>query len=51
MGHDQFEDDYIAHLHGVLAAVQNPIVILEYMPKGDLHKYLMNLRKTTPLRH
>ena len=42
----QFEDDYIVHLHGVVTAVQNPMIVLEYMPKGDLHKVLMNLRKT-----
>ena len=42
----QFEDDYIVHLHGVVTAVQNPMIVLEYMPKGDLHKFLMNLRKT-----
>ena len=42
----QFEDDYIVQLHGVVTTVQNPMIVLEYMPKGDLQKFLMNLRKT-----
>ena len=41
----QFEDDYIVQLHGVVTAIQNPMILLEYMPKGDLNKHLMNLRK------
>ena len=40
----QFEDDYIVQLHGVVTAVQSPMIILEYMPKGDLHQFLINLR-------
>ena len=42
----QFEDDYIVQLHGVVTTVQNHMIVLEYMPKGDLQKFLMNLRKT-----
>ena len=45
----QFEDAYIIQLHGVVTAVQNPMIVLEYMPNGDLHKFLMNLRKTYEL--
>ena len=42
----QFEDEYIVQLHGVVTEVQCPMIILEYMPKGDLHKYLKNLKET-----
>ena len=41
----QFEDDYIVQLHGVVTAVQSPMIVLEYMPKGDLHQFLINLKK------
>ena len=42
----QFEDEYIVQLHGVVTEVECPMIILEYMPKGDLHKFLKNLKET-----
>ena len=47
----QFENDYIVQLHGVVTEVQCPMIILEYMPKGDLHKYLKNLKEMYATAH
>ena len=41
----QFEDEYIVQLHGVVTEVECPMIILEYMPKGDLNKFLKNLKE------
>ena len=40
----QFENDYIIQLHGVVTDAQIPMIIFEYMPKGDLQIYLINLK-------
>ena len=42
----QFEDIHIVKLHGVVTELQNTMIILEYMPKGDLQEVLVNLKKT-----
>jgi len=40
----QFENDYIIQLHGVVTDAQIPMIIFEYIPKGDLQVYLINLK-------
>jgi len=40
----QFEDNYIVRLHGVVTEVQDAMIVLEYMPKGDLREFLINLK-------
>ena len=42
----QFEDNYIVRLHGVVTEVQDAMIVLEYMPKGDLREFLINLKHT-----
>ena len=42
----QFEGDNIVHLHGVVTEVQDAIIVLEYMSKGDLQEFLINLKNT-----
>ena len=42
----QFEDIHIVKLHGVVTELQNTMIVLEYMPKGDLQELLVNLKKT-----
>ena len=42
----QFEDNHIVKLHGVVTELQNTMIILEYMPKGDLQEVLVNLKET-----
>ena len=41
----QFEGDNIVRLYGVVTEVQDAMIVLEYMPKGDLQKCLINLKK------
>ena len=47
----QFEDEYIVQLHGVVTEVECPMIILEYMPKGDLNKFLKNLKEMYAKTH
>ena len=47
----QFEDEYIVQLHGVVTEVECPMIILEYMPKGDLNKFLKNLKEMYVTAH
>ena len=41
----QFEDIHIVKLHGVVTEFQNTMIILEYMPKGDLQELLVELKQ------
>ena len=40
----QFEGDNIVRLYGVVTEVRDAMIVLEYMPKGDLHEYLIDLK-------
>ena len=42
----QFVHNNVVQLHGVVTKEKNMMIILEYMPKGDLLKYLINLKNT-----
>ena len=39
----QFKDNHIVELYGVING-KNTMIILEYMPKGDLQQFLIDLR-------
>ena len=41
----QFEDNHIVKLHGVVTELQNTMIILEYMPKGDLQELLITFKE------
>ena len=40
----QFESDNIVRLHGVVTEVRDAIIVLEYMSKGDLREFLIDLK-------
>ena len=40
----QFECTNIVRLYGVVTEVRDAMIVLECMPKGDLQKYLINLK-------
>ena len=40
----QFECTNIVRLYGVVSEVQDAMIVLEYMPKGDLREFLMDLK-------
>ena len=40
----QFVHNNIVQLHGVVTEEENMMIVLEYMPKGDLKKLLTNLK-------
>ena len=42
----QFEGDNIVRLHGVVTELQDVIIVLEYMSKGDLQEFLIDLKNT-----
>ena len=42
----QFEADNIVHLHGVVTEVQDAMILLEYMSKGDLREFVIDLKNT-----
>ena len=42
----QFVHKNVVQLHGVVTEEENIMIILEYMPKGDLEEILMNLKTT-----
>ncbi|XP_065899848.1 ephrin type-B receptor 1-B-like [Dysidea avara] len=44
----QFKNNHIVELYGVVTEKESTMIILEYMPKGDLHEFLIDLRNTTP---
>ena len=37
---------YVVKLQGVVTELKNTMIILEYMPKGDLQDLLVNLKQT-----
>ena len=47
----QFEDTHIVKLHGVVTELQNTMIILEYMTKGDLQEVLANLKETYDIKY
>ncbi|XP_065899891.1 uncharacterized protein [Dysidea avara] len=44
----QFKDNHIVELYGVVTEKENTMIVLEYMPKGDLHEFLSELKNATP---
>ncbi|XP_065899895.1 uncharacterized protein [Dysidea avara] len=44
----QFKDNHIVELYGVVTEKENTMIILEYMPKGDLREFLIQLKQQTP---
>ena len=40
----QFVHNNVVQLHGVVTEEENMMIVLEYMPKGDLHNYLLKTR-------
>ena len=40
----QFEGDNIVRLYGVVTEVRDAMIVLEYMPKGDLQQFLIDLK-------
>ena len=42
----QFKHDNVVRLHGIVIQEKNMMIVLEYMSKGDLRKYLIDLKTT-----
>ena len=42
----QFVHDNVVQLHGVVTEEENMMIVLEYMSKGDLREFLINLKNT-----
>ena len=42
----QFVHNNVVQLHGVVTEEENMMIVLEYMPKGDLREFLINLKNT-----
>ena len=42
----QFVHNNVVQLHGVVTEEKNMMIILEYMPKGDLREFITNLKET-----
>ena len=40
----QFVHNNVVQLHGVVTEEENMMIVLEYIPKGDLHAYLSDIR-------
>ena len=40
----QFIHNNVVRLHGVVTKEKNMMIVLEYMPKGDLREFLINLK-------
>ena len=40
----QFDNDNIVRLYGVVTEVRDAMIVLEYMPKGDLQQFLIDLK-------
>ena len=40
----QFIHSNVVQLHGVVTEEENMMIILEYMPKGDLQNHLLKMR-------
>ena len=45
----QFVHNNVVQLHGVVTEEKNLMIVLEYMPKGDLKKFLKSKLVQTPL--
>ena len=42
----QFVHNNVVQLHGVMTEEENMMIVLEYMPKGDLQNHLLNIKPT-----
>ena len=42
----QFKNNNVVKLHGVVFEEENAMIVLEYMPKGDLQEFLVDLKNT-----
>ena len=42
----QFKHDNVVQLHGVVTEEENMMIVLEFMPKGDLQEFLIKLKNT-----
>ena len=42
----QFVHNNVVQLHGVVTEEENMMIVLEYMPKGDLQNHLLNMNLT-----
>ena len=42
----QFKHNNVVQLHGVVTEEENMMIAMEYMSKGDLREYLINLKTT-----
>ena len=42
----QFVHNNVVQLHGVVTEEENMMIILEYMPKGDLQNHLLEIKTT-----
>ena len=42
----QFQHNNVVQLHGVVTEEENMMIVLEYMPKGDLRNFLINLKSS-----
>ena len=40
----QFVHNNVVQLHGVVTEEENMMIVLEYMPKGDLREFLIKLK-------
>ena len=40
----QFVHNNVVQLHGVVTKEENMMIVLEYMPKGDLLEFLIKLK-------
>jgi len=42
----QFKDNHVVELYGVMTEKDNTMIVLEYMLKGDLREFLIDLKTT-----
>ena len=42
----QFKHNNVVQLHGVVFEEENAMIVLEYVPKGDLREFLIDLKNT-----
>ena len=47
----QFQHNNIVQLHGVVTEEENMMIVLEYLPKGDLQNNLLNLQQKYVRQH
>ena len=41
----QFQHSNVVQLHGVVTEEENMMIVLEYMPKGDLREFLLDMKQ------